>query len=63
VSDVQNGIDDREVLNWFENTELAQAITTHAMASGILRMREKDSGKRKRRPRAKKDEKQESLGV
>lgn len=42
-------IDDLSVLDWFEHSDLAQAITTHATASGILRMRQQQPTKRKRR--------------
>jgi hypothetical protein len=38
---ILEAIDDHDVLDWFEHAELAQAITTHAIAQGILRQREK----------------------
>ncbi len=49
---ILEAINDLDVLNWFEHADLAQAITTHAMASGILRMRERQKEPRGRKKRS-----------
>jgi hypothetical protein len=39
---------DEQILCWFESADLAQCLVTHAMAQGILRMRQQQNGRKRR---------------
>jgi hypothetical protein len=47
--------DDEAVLQWFETQDLAQCLVTHAMAQGILRMRQQQNGRKRRYTKRQKD--------